>query len=81
MLDAQYIPGLPNAAQAVREFIGTEQITRTGASMVASEALKAATGPIIAAAFADMSDDMAALGLDDAAHYLDLVSHQLRGAP
>lgn len=83
-IDPASVPGLIEAAEAVWQWSseeGYDTLRSRDVRRVTEVALASATGPIIAAAFADMSDDLAILGLDEAAHYLDLVSQQLRGAP
>lgn len=77
-LDPQDIPGLPEAARAVREFIGADEVSYTAASMIATEAIKAATLPLLAAAFADVSDAAADEGLTEASLYLDAMSLTIR---
>ena len=72
------IPGLAEAMHAVHEFMGDERITLTGAALVAREALKAATLPLLAAAFADVSDAAAEEGLTETSLYLDAMSLTIR---
>lgn len=72
------VPGLREAMYAVREFMGAEQVTLTGAALIAEQALKAATLPLLAAAFADVSDAAADEGMTEASLYLDAMSLTIR---
>lgn len=72
------VPGLEAAMYAVREFIGAERVTLTGAALIAEQALRAATLPLLAAMFADVSDAAAEEGLQEIALYLDTMSFRIR---
>ena len=78
------VPGLPAAASAIRAFIGEDEVTATGAALIAQEALRAATPSVLAAALADIADDFALFadaGADwagPAARILDHMSAHIR---
>jgi hypothetical protein len=70
-------PGLAEAADAVREHLDGAQ-GETTAWALAQTAVQAATLPLLAAAFADVSDAAGEEGLEQTALWLDQVSHELQ---